>query len=680
MQDLMKLSATVLSGVGAERAVNLAELGIHTVYDLLTYYPYRYEDYQVVSPVDAPHEERVTFKGEIIGSASLRWYGKKQSRLSVKLEVDGLPLTVIWFNQHYLRAKLIPGQVIMVTGKWDRERLQMTGERTFVSLKEQEQHQDRLEPVYSVTSKVRVAWLRKLIYEAFVEYGGQIKEILPAELRTKYKLIPRARAMYVLHFPKHTQDGHQARRTIVYEELFLYECRLMWLRRQHRQAAVGISRDISQAKLTSMIGSLSFPLTNAQQRVVTEICADLSAPHQMNRLLQGDVGSGKTVVAAIALYFNYLSGYQGAMMVPTEILADQHTTSLQNLLEPLGVRIVTLAGNMKTANRREALGQIQLGLADVVVGTHALIQEKVEFRQLGLVVTDEQHRFGVKQRATLREKGETPDVLMMTATPIPRTLAISVYGEMDLSTIDELPAGREPITTYWVKKESWGRIMSFVQKECKAGRQAYIICPLIEESEKLDLANAVEIFEQVTVELSPIRVGLLHGRMSSVEKEEVMRLYEANEIHILISTTVVEVGVNVPNATVMVIYDADRFGLAQLHQLRGRVGRGGGASTCVLVANPKSETGKERMQIMTETTDGFVISEQDLNMRGPGDFLGVKQSGLPTFRVADITRDQRVLEIARFDAAQLIDRDDFEKNSEFTEIVRLVKLEEVVLD
>jgi ATP-dependent DNA helicase RecG len=367
-------------------------------------------------------------------------------------------------------------------------------------------------------------------------------------------------------------------------------------------------------------------------------------------------------------------------MVPTEILADQHATSLETLLKPLGLQVVTLTGNMTAANRREVLGQIQMGLADVIVGTHALIQEKVIYRKLGLVITDEQHRFGVKQRASLREKGEAPDVLMMTATPIPRTLAISVYGEMDVSIIDEMPAGREPITTYWVKKEAWERIIKFVAKECHHGRQAYIICPLIEESEKLDLANAVELFEQVTLELSPIRVGLLHGRMSSLEKEEIMGLYEQNDVQVLISTTVIEVGVNVPNATVMVIYDADRFGLAQLHQLRGRVGRGGGASTCVLVANPKSETGKERMEIMTETTDGFVISERDLQMRGPGDFLGVKQSGLPEFRLADLTRDQHILEVAREDAMEILHSQEGITKEEYQDLLAKLKTDELMLD
>ncbi|MGA8941933.1 MAG: ATP-dependent DNA helicase RecG, partial [Thermoactinomyces sp.] len=484
------------------------------------------------------------------------------------------------------------------------------------------------------------------------------------ELRKKYKLISRASAMYYLHFPKGKEEGRQARRRMAFEELFLYELKIMWLRRVHRQAVKGLAHQFSNEKVQAFIDQLAFPLTGAQKRVTGEILADLRKPVQMNRLLQGDVGSGKTVVAAIALYANYLSGYQGALMVPTEILAEQHASSLKELLSACNLHVVTLTGRMTAREKKDALGQIQMGMADIVVGTHALIQETVVFRKLGLVITDEQHRFGVKQRAMLREKGEVPDVLHMTATPIPRTLSITVFGEMDVSTIDEMPAGRKPVDTYWVKKELWPRIIRFVQKECKSGRQAYVICPLIEESEKLDLQNAQEIFEQLAMELNPIRVGLLHGRMSSAEKDEVMRSFAGNEVQVLVSTTVVEVGVNVPNATVMVIYDADRFGLAQLHQLRGRVGRGGGASTCILVANPKSEQGVERMRIMSETTDGFEISRRDLELRGPGDFLGVKQSGLPDFKVADLNHDLRILEVARAEAAQYVNRKDFTTSPE----------------
>lgn len=673
--SLKEIPVAVLSGVGEQRKQDLKELGIESIDDLLQYYPYRYEDYRLTDLTQAAHEAKVTVQGRLFGMPSLRWYGKKKSRMTGKLDVNGLHVSVVWFNQAFLKEKLKDGQTIVVSGKWDRHRLQISAERTFVSEQEQARQVGRLEPIYSVTSSIKMGWLRKLIYEAFVQYGAKIPEILPQELIDRYKLISRAKAMYLLHFPKGQDEGHQARRRMVYEELFLYELKIMWLKKLNRTEMTGLVHQFDEGQVKSFISNLSFPLTGAQQRVVSEILQDMRSPVQMNRLLQGDVGSGKTVVAGIALYANFLSGYQGALMVPTEILADQHTASLSKLLSPYGVNVISLTGSMTARERRDALAQIQMGLADVVVGTHALIQEPVAFRQLGLVITDEQHRFGVKQRATLREKGEVPDVLFMTATPIPRTLAITVFGEMDVSTIDEMPAGRQPIDTYWVKKDVWPRIVKFIEKECSKGHQAYVICPLIEESEKLDLQNAQEVFEQLAVELAPIRVGLLHGRMNAPEKEEVMNLFAENQVQVLISTTVVEVGVNVPNATVMVVYDADRFGLAQLHQLRGRVGRGGGASTCILVADPKSETGVERMRVMTETTDGFEISRRDLELRGPGDFLGVKQSGLPDFKVADLTEDFRILEIARTDAAQLVNRPDFETHPQTQPLVEYLKQE-----
>lgn len=675
--NLSQIPVDVLTGVGEQRKQDLADLGIHTIADLLAYYPYRYEDYRLSDLTHAEHDEKVTVKGRVYGQPSVRWFNKKKSRMTVKLDVAGVVVHAVWFNQAYLKDKIKPGQTLLISGKWDRHRLQITVDRTFVSQAEQEKHIGRLEPVYSVTSSIKMHWLRKWIYEAFTKYGREIIDPLPPELCERYKLMPRAKAMYMLHFPKGRREGWQARRRMVYEELLLYELKIMWLRKIHRTEAQGIAHTFPDEKITAFINELSFPLTGAQERVVREILTDMQAPYQMNRLLQGDVGSGKTVVAAIALYANYLSGYQGALMVPTEILADQHVDSISKLLSPFGVNVVSLTGSMTARERREALGQIQMGLADIIVGTHALIQDAVVYRQLGLVIMDEQHRFGVKQRATLREKGEAPDVLHMTATPIPRTLAITVYGEMDVSTIDEMPAGRQPIDTYWVKKELWPRIVNFIAKECSNGRQAYVICPLIDESEKLDLENAEEVFAQLAIALAPIRVGLLHGRMNQAEKEEVMRCFQENEVQVLVSTTVVEVGVNVPNATVMVIYDADRFGLAQLHQLRGRVGRGGGASTCVLVADPKSEMGVERMRIMTETTDGFEISRRDLELRGPGDFLGVKQSGLPEFKLADLTQDARVLEVARSDAAQIVNQPDFATRPEWKALYEYLQEEKL---
>lgn len=661
--NLSELPISVLN-ISEDQQVELGKLGIQTVEDLLTYFPFRYDDFRLTELSSAAPEDRVTIQGKVISEPSLRWYGKKRSRLAVKVDVDGLPVRLFWFNQFYLKKKIQPGQVLAVSGRWNAKRREVVVDRTFLSEKEQQKQLGRFESIYSITGEIKMHWLRQLIYQAFVQYGAEIKEALPQVYLERYRLLPRAKAMYYLHFPKRKDWYHHARRRMVYEELFLYEASLMWLKKKRQQANQGISHNFSIEQVQQLITQLPFSLTSAQQQVVTEILEELQAPIQMNRLLQGDVGSGKTIVAAVALYANYLSGYQGALMVPTEILADQHLQSLKDLFSNYEIRISALTGSMTTKQRKNTLEQIQSGEIDIIVGTHALIQEPVDFRQLGLIIMDEQHRFGVKQRAALREKGITPDVLCMTATPIPRTLAITFFGEMDVSTIHELPKGRQPIHTYWVKKDLWSRVVGFLQKECKQGFQAYVICPLIEESEKMDLQNAEEVYAELTKSLAPLRVGLLHGRMNPTEKDEVMKAFTQNTIQVLVSTTVVEVGVNIPNATLMIIYDADRFGLAQLHQLRGRVGRGNQASTCILIADPKSEIGVQRMKIMTETTDGFEIAKRDLELRGPGDFLGIKQSGLPEFRVADLMTDTKVLEIARKDASEWVASLDEKMDSE----------------
>lgn len=675
---LSQIPVDSLPGVGEQRKEDLFQLGIQSIYDLLQYYPYRYEDTHLSDLAYAEDNSKVTVQGKILGIPSVKWYSKKKSRLAVQLEVSGTRVIVVWFNQAYLKEKLQPGKVIGITGKWERARSQIIPERTFISEKEQQENIGRLHAVYSLTGSITMNWLRKLIYDAFVRYGESVQEILPDELTSRYKLLSRPKAMYLIHFPKRNEEQAYARRRMVYEELFLYEFKLLWLKRLQELKNSGIEHVFDHMKVEQFVNDLPFPLTAAQRRVVDEVLGDLQKSIQMNRLIQGDVGSGKTVVASIALYANFLSGYQGALMVPTEILAEQHAISLENFLKPYGMNVVTLTGAMTLKHRRRILMQIELGIAHLVVGTHALIQDTVDYRQLGLVVIDEQHRFGVKQRSKLREKGEAPDVLFMTATPIPRTLAITVFGEMDVSTIDELPAGREPIETHWVKKDVWPKVIHFIAKECKKGKQSYVVCPLIEESEKLDLQNTQELFDELQRKLPSIQVGLLHGRMSPIEKEETMSLFKNNEVQVLVSTTVIEVGVNVPNATVMVVYDADRFGLAQLHQLRGRVGRGGGASNCILVANPKSEVGVERMRIMTETTDGFEISKRDLELRGPGDFLGVKQSGLPDFKIANLEEDYRVLEIARKDVMEIISRPDFMELEEYQALWEFIEQEELL--
>ncbi|WP_042348963.1 ATP-dependent DNA helicase RecG [Bacillus massiliigorillae] len=665
---MMKQSHSVaeLKGVGPETSEALKEMGILTVSDLLEYLPYRYEDFRLKDLEEAAQDERVTVEGVIHSTPSTVYYAKKKTRLSFKLLVDRYLVTVVFFNQPYLKKKFELHQTVTITGKWDRNRQTITANDFQIG---QNKQQQTFEPVYSTKGSVTVKGLRKFIGLAFSQFENEIVETLPEYFMQKYKLLTRKQALRAMHFPMGENDLKQARRRIAYEELLLFQLKMQALRRIQRQGSAGISHTYDNDSLTNYMESLPFPLTSAQSRVVQEILQDMKSPHRMNRLLQGDVGSGKTVVATIALLASVTSGYQGALMVPTEILAEQHAASIQELLKDTGVKTALFTSSVKGKKRRELLEALKAGEIDILIGTHALIGDEVFFNRLGLVITDEQHRFGVKQRRILREKGENPDVLFMTATPIPRTLAITVFGEMDVSIIDEMPAGRKQIETYWAKHNMLDRVLGFMEKELQKGRQAYVICPLIEESEKLDLQNAIEVHDMLVQYFGTrYQIGLMHGKLPTVEKDEVMRQFSDNQSQVLVSTTVVEVGVNVPNATFMFIYDAERFGLSQLHQLRGRVGRGSEQSYCVLVSDAKSENGKERMRIMTETNDGFVLSEKDLELRGPGDFFGRKQSGLPEFKVADLVHDYRMLEVARDDASQLINSNAFWEEEHYAQL------------
>ncbi|MCP3739056.1 ATP-dependent DNA helicase RecG [Rossellomorea sp. BNER] len=663
MTSLLKNNVQDLKGIGEETAIQLGEMGIYTINDLMEYVPYRYDDNRLKDLAEVEHDERVTVEGKIHSEPSLMYYGKKKSRVTFRLLVGRYLIQVIFFNQPYLKKQMNLQDIVTITGKWDKNRQTITAQKF---LKGPQQKSGDFDPVYSLKGSITNHTLRKFIRNAFQLHQSKIVEILPSNLREQYKLMDRGQALYHLHFPDTVDDMKQARRRFVYEEFLLFQLKMQALRKFEREHSQGISQKYDLEKVKTFILKLPFPLTAAQKRVVNEISADMLSPYRMNRLLQGDVGSGKTVVAAISLFSSVTAGYQGALMVPTEILAEQHADSLNELLEPAGLQVALLTSSVKGKKRKAILERLVAGEIDILIGTHALIQEEVNFHNLGLVITDEQHRFGVQQRRVLREKGESPDVLFMTATPIPRTLAITVFGEMDVSIIDEMPAGRKSIETYWAKQDMLERVLSFMEKELAKGRQAYIICPLIEESDKLDVQNAIDVHSQFTHFFQDrYSVGLMHGRLHPDEKETVMKAFSQNELQVLVSTTVVEVGVNVPNATLMIIYDAERFGLSQLHQLRGRVGRGSEQSYCILLADPKTDVGKERMSIMTETNDGFVLSEKDLELRGPGDFFGKKQSGLPDFKVADMIHDYRALEVARDDAAQLINTKQFWKDEEY---------------
>ncbi|QDQ01694.1 ATP-dependent DNA helicase RecG [Lysinibacillus fusiformis] len=646
-----------LKGVGKETAAHLEALGIETISDLLWTFPHRHEDFRLKDLAQTPHNERVTVECKVEREPTVLFLGRNKSRLQVTVLAGRHLVKVVFFNQNYLKQKLVPGSIITVTGKWDRGRQVING--TTVTFGPKTDQVD-FEPVYSLKGLIPQKRFRKYMRQVLDEFGAELPDAIPEHLQASYKLVSMREGLEGIHFPLDAQRAKQARRRFAYEELLNFQLRIQALRKIRKDNERGTVIRFDLQKVREFIDSLPYELTGAQKRVVNEICKDLKEPHRMNRLLQGDVGSGKTVVAAICLYAAVTAGFQGALMAPTEILAEQHAENLIEWFEPFGVRVALLSGSTKTKARRILLEALENGEIDILIGTHALIQPDVAFQRLGFVITDEQHRFGVEQRRILRDKGENPDVLFMTATPIPRTLAITAFGEMDVSMIDEMPAGRKQIETHWMKKEQLSSVLSKLELELAAGRQVYAICPLIEESDKLDVQNAVDIYDQLASYFNGRhKVGLMHGRLPADEKDAVMRSFSENDIQVLVSTTVVEVGVNVPNATFMVVYDAERFGLAQLHQLRGRVGRGEHQSYCVLIADPKSDEGKERMQSMTETNDGFRLAEKDLELRGPGDFFGRKQSGLPDFKVADLVHDYRTLETARKDATEMIESETF---------------------
>ncbi|WP_074597408.1 ATP-dependent DNA helicase RecG [Sediminibacillus halophilus] len=665
-----------VKGIGEKLEQGLNSLGIHTVEDLLFYFPARYDVYEIKPLSELLHNDKVTIEGEVISEPSLAFYGKKKSRLSFNLQVEYVTVKAVMFNRSFAKKQLQIGDIVTVTGKWDQHRLQITVSNY---KKGRAKSDAKIQPVYALKSDVTNLQIKKAVSTALSQFQDSLQEILPQEYLSAYKLPGRLEAAKQMHFPDNHQMLKHARRRFTYEEFLLFQLKMQLLRKRKRESTHGNSLEYEKQAVDEFVEKLPFRLTAAQLRSLKEILTDLHSPYRMNRLLQGDVGSGKTAVAAIALYAAITARKQGALMVPTEILAEQHFQSLTELFADHAT-VVLLTGSVKGKRRKQILQEIAEKEADIIIGTHALIQDEVLFQDLGLVIVDEQHRFGVEQRRVLRDKGLHPDVLFMTATPIPRTLAITAFGDMDVSVIDEMPSGRKQVETYWVKENMLDRVLQFIQKEVDNGHQAYVICPLIEESDKLDIQNAVELYEQLKEFYAPkTSVGLMHGRLSSDEKEEVMRDFAANDIQVLVSTTVVEVGVNVPNASVMVIYDAERFGLSQLHQLRGRVGRGEAQSYCILVADPKGEVGKERMKIMTETANGFELSEEDLKLRGPGDFFGKKQSGMPEFRVADMVHDYRALETARMDAQHILEAGSLDKDPQFKQLAMHVYHDNIVM-
>jgi len=663
-----------IRGVGPGLSRLLEKKGVRTVEDALYLLPLRHEDRRTVIPIRhlMPGTSAV-FSGTVVSAGGAITRGGRRVFEAQVQDGTGV-VSCKWFNirSDYLSKIWKIGRRGIFTGGVTRFGSQIEvhhpdvewladGESVEEAMCRDASSFGRLVPVYPLTEGLHQKTLRRVMREIVDRYAPAVETLLPPSVRDRYGITPLDEAIATVHFPRTPDDirpDAPSLRTIVFDEFFFLELGLA-LRRRGIQREPGISFSVNHVYTRPLLDLLPFPLTSAQRRVLTEIKGDMMAPHPMHRLVQGDVGCGKTLVALMAALVAVENGYQVAIMAPTELLAEQHYLNIHPLCDQLGVTTVLLTSSVVGRERKHILSDIAVGRISIVIGTHAVIQEKVEFHRLGLGVIDEQHRFGVIQRGALKRKGEHPDILVMTATPIPRTLAMTVFGDLALSVIDELPPGRKPVVTRVVLESQRQSAYRMIRDQVAQGRQAYVICPLVEESDKVDLTAAVAQYERIKEDIFPdLRVGLLHGRMPPTEKESVMRSFKAGEIDILVATTVIEVGIDVPNATVIMIEHADRFGLSQLHQLRGRVGRGVGDSLCLLMASGSiSDEGVKRLRVMERCSDGFAIAEADLELRGPGDFLGTRQAGLPDFRVADILRDGNILEEARRAAFEMVEED-----------------------
>ncbi len=683
-RELWAVPIRYVKGVGPKRTQFLQRMGIETVEQALWTVPWRYEDRSVMTPIGrlVPGAQ-ASICGEVVKSEAKRARHRRLSILDVVVEDGTGRMQAVFFNQPYLETLLAIGTRVMMSGRivsstsgWIETRMEVAQYEVIGAESEAPIHVGRIVPIYHETKGWTSRQMRLLMKGLLDTYTADLTESLPITTRARYRLMPVQQAMEEVHFPKQGTSAVQlergltpAHRRLAFEELLLLQLALATRQRAVKQEIKTVQFNPKAMLLGKFARSIPFPLTPAQDRVIGEIIADMGSSRPMNRLVQGDVGSGKTIVALHAMALACGSGYQAALMAPTEILAEQHYRTMQKLLEPLGLSVVLVSGGGRAADRKAVRERVASGKVQVAIGTHALIQQGVAFAKLGLAVIDEQHRFGVLQRKILIDKGYKPDVLVLTATPIPRTLAMTVYGDLDVSVIDQLPPGRKPVRTFLYQDAQRRRAYQILKDELRAGRQGYVVYPLVEESEKVDLQAAMQGAEHLMAgELAEFRIGLLHGRMKSDDKERVMSAFKKGEIQVLVSTTVVEVGVDVPNATVMMIEHAERFGLAQLHQLRGRVGRSAHQSYCLLMASPwvgmkgmklksADESGslaKERLEALVRSNDGFVIAEEDLRIRGPGEFFGFRQWGVPEFRVANLVRDVDLLQQARQEAFSLL--------------------------
>ena len=660
MIDLKK-DVKFVKGVGPSKVKLLNKLNIYTLKDLITYYPRDYEDRSIITKLNNVKDgEKFTIEAVALTEINVRYINRNRSieKLLIKDETDNCIIT--WFNQPYVKDKIKKGVKYRFFGKVSiKNGVIELNSPTFDNI-ESTKNTGKIIPIYPLTNSLSQNGIRQIIENGIKLVNNELKEVLPNYLLKEYNLIGINEATRQIHFPKDFENFNRARKRLVFDELLSMQLGLLALKYENDEQVKGIKYD-KNVEMSEVINDLPFKLTNAQLRVLEDINKDMEDEKPMNRLLQGDVGSGKTVVSIVSAFKAVKSGYQVAVLAPTMILAKQHVQNYKKILDKYGIICEELVGGMTAKRKKEVLDKVENGEVDILIGTHALLEENVKFKKLGLVVTDEQHRFGVKQRAKIVAKGNNPDVLVMTATPIPRTLALILYGDLDISIIDELPPNRKKIETYAVNKNYESRVNEFIKKEVKNGRQAYIVCPLVEEGEDESTANlkaVTEIYEKYKNDVfKDFSVEYLHGKMKSKDKDEIMNRFKTGEIQVLISTTVIEVGVDVPNASVMIIENAERFGLAQLHQLRGRVGRGEYASYCILKYNSLSDVTRQRMETMTKTNNGFEVAEKDLELRGSGEFFGTKQHGLPEFKIANLFQDMEELREVQALAISIIQKD-----------------------
>lgn len=652
-----KDSIDVVKNIGKTRAEQLNKLGIETVEDLIEYYPRDYEDRSQFVPISEIEIGMTnTIRGKVAVSPEARKI-KSMTIVSAGIKDKSGVIECVWFNQPYIKNQLIPGREYSFTGKVAKKygRLQMESP-DYEPVSDNSLNTGRIIPVYTVPKKLSQKIIRGCIKDAMDSVEGGLEEYMPEKILKKHNLCGREFAVRNIHFPESDNAFFKARKRLVFDELLFLQLHLLELKGNicGKKSNIVINNyDDEQIKK-----QLGFELTDAQEKVLNEIKADFKGGNVMNRLIQGDVGSGKTAIAVIAAYIAVSNGYQAVLMAPTDVLANQHFKSFCNVFEPLGIKCELLTSGLKKKEKDRAYDNIVTGYAKMIIGTHALIQGRVEYNNLGIVITDEQHRFGVRQREMLADKGEDPHVLVMTATPIPRTLALILYGDLDISIIDKLPPGRKKVDTFAVDHSYYQRIYAFIKKEVAKGRQVYIICPMIEENDNMELRSVLSYTEELSKNILPeLNIRCVHGKMKNNEKQIIMEEFSKGNIDVLVSTTVIEVGINVPNASLMIIENADRFGLSALHQLRGRVGRGGEKSYCVLISDAKSKVAKERLGIMCKTNDGFIISEKDLTLRGPGDFFGTRQHGLPEMKIANLYKDIDILKEVQAAAIELYSHD-----------------------